>query len=253
MSPETAASRSENARSSDSPRVAIVIPTYNEAENLPRLCERLRELPVDGLGLIVVDDASPDGTGLVADDLSGRFEGYFRVIHRHKKLGLGEAYKVGFKAALEDGAETVIEMDADLSHPPQQIPPMLEKLQAADVVVGSRYVPEGGVDPKWNRFRRALSYVGNVGIRTLVGVDVRDATSGFKAFRRSALEAVNLESMQTSGFGFQAEVALACQRAGLAVVEHPYTFLDRTVGTSKMSVGIIYEAVLKLLPLRFKR
>lgn len=235
------------------PSVAVVVPTYNEVANLPVLYERLMALGIAGLGLVIVDDGSPDGTGEVAERLAAVHDGYFRVIHRQSKQGLGRAYIVGFQAALDDGAKTVVEMDADLSHPPEELPAMLDKLRGADVVVSSRYVAGGGVDPDWSVARRLLSSLGNTGIRLLVGVRVRDATAGFKAFRREALEAVHLESMRISGFGFQAEMALACERAGLRVVEHPYTFMERTAGASKMSLGIVFEAAWRLLPLRFKR
>ena len=144
-------------------------------------------------------------------------------------------------------------MDADLSHPPAEVPKMLEKLADADVVVGSRYVLKGGVAKEWSIGRRLLSLIGNAGIRRLVGVKALDATSGFKAFRRAALEKIDLDSFRASGFGFQAEVALACQRAGLRVVEHPYVFAQRASGVSKMSAWIVLEAIFKLIPLRFKR
>lgn len=235
------------------PIVAVVVPTYNEADNLPVLYERLMAIGIDGLGFVIVDDGSPDGTGDVADELAAGHDGYFRVIHRQLKQGLGRAYVAGFQAALDDGAGTVVEMDADLSHPPEELPAMLDKLRDADIVVGSRYVAGGGVDPDWSVSRRLLSSLGNTGIRLLVGVRVRDATAGFKAFRREALETIRLESMRISGFGFQAEVALACERAGLRVVEHPYTFMERTAGASKMSMGMVVEAAWRLLPLRFIR
>lgn len=234
-------------------KVAIVVPTYNEAENLPPLVERLTALDIDGLGFVIVDDGSPDGTGNVADRLAQDFDGVFKVIHRAGKQGLGTAYVAGFRAALDAGADAVVEMDADLSHPPDEVPRMVAKLADADVVVGSRYVSGGGVDPGWSFGRRMISYWGNVGIRLVVGLRVRDATSGFKAFRASALETIGLDTLHLTGFGFQPEMAHACQRAGLRVVEHPFTFVDRKVGQSKMSLGIALEAFWRLAPLRFRR
>jgi dolichol-phosphate mannosyltransferase len=235
------------------PKIVIVIPTFNEAENLPVVYERICEQNIPGLCFIIVDDNSPDGTGQIADDLSARHDGVFRVIHRCEKKGLGRAYVAGFKAAIEEGAEIVVEMDADLSHPPEEIPRMLQALEGHDVVVGTRYMDGGGVDPSWSLGRRWLSWLGNAGIRVLVGIAVADATSGFKVFRRSALERVDLDSLRSDGFAFQAEMTLACERAGLRIAQHPYSFRMRAAGDSKMSAGIVYEAVVRLLPLRFKR
>lgn len=233
-------------------RVAVVIPTYNEAENLPVVVERLEKLGIDGLGFVIVDDGSPDGTGDIAEKLAAEFHGTFEVIHRPGKGGLGPAYVRGFSRAMELGAETIVQMDADLSHPTMEIPDMLAKLQDADVVVGSRYVEGGGVDPGWSFLRRQISFWGGVGIKLVLGLKVKDTTSGFKVFRRSALEAVRIERLKLSGFGFQPEVAYRCQQAGLRVVEHPFVFLDRTAGKSKMSLGIMLEAFYRLLLLRIK-
>jgi len=205
------------------------------------------------MGIIIVDDDSADGTGKVADRLAIEFDGYFHVIHREGKLGLGSAYVAGFKLALDAGAQFIIEMDADLSHPTQEVPELLQKLQEFDVVVGTRYSSGGDVDPSWNLGRRLLSRLGNIGIIALVGVHVSDATSGFKGFRRSALENVDLNDFKANGFAFQAEMTMACQRAGLAIGEHPYVFRMRNAGDSKMSAGIVYEAIVRLLPLRFRR
>ena len=240
------------ARSVAAVRVAIVIPTYNEAENLPRLVEQLDALGVPGLGYVVVDDGSPDGTGEVAERLAASHPGRFIVVHRKGKQGLGTAYVAGFRAALGAGAEHIVEMDADLSHPPAEVPKMLEKLRDADVVTGSRYVQGGSADPSWGFLRRQTSAWGNRGIRRILGLRVRDATSGFKAFRRSALEAIGLHNLRLAGFGFQAEVAYACQKRGLRVVEHPYNFVDRKLGKSKMSLGIVAEAFWRLTLLRLR-
>ena len=233
-------------------KVAIVIPTYNEAENLPVLIEKLTALGIEGLGFIVVDDGSPDGTGEIADSLSAEYPGVFDVIHRESKQGLGKSYVVGFTRALELGAQQIVQMDADLSHPPGEVPKMLTALEGADIVVGSRYARGGGVDPTWSFARRQISYWGGVGIRLVLGLKVKDATSGFKAFRRSAMEAVNIQRMTLSGYGFQPEVTYRAQKAGLQIAEHPFTFLDRTAGKSKMSAGIAAEALYRLFLIRVR-
>ena len=234
------------------PRVAVVVPTYNEAENLQELVIRLFELRIPNLRLIVVDDGSPDGTGDVATNLGRQTDGRVELIQRHEKLGLGTAYVSGFKRVL-GSADYVVQMDADLSHKPEYLPSMLDCLENADVVVGSRYVSGGGVDETWSVFRRFLSYIGNVGIRMVSGVMVKDATSGFKAFRSSALGMIDLDSLQCKGFAFQAEMAHACQWKGHRVVEHPIVFDDRIRGHSKMSLDIVVEASWRLLSLRRKR
>ena len=193
------AGRSAESRPSrtKAPAVIVVIPTYNEAENLPVLISALCDQKIKDLGIIVVDDDSPDGTGEIADRLVGEFPGYFEVIHRPRKLGLGPAYVAGFQVALQTGAFAVIEMDADMSHPVADVPTLIAALKNHDVIVGSRYIPGGSVDPSWSFPRRALSWLGNRGIRLLVGVKVKDATSGFKAFRSSTLRSSRFPSSAT--------------------------------------------------------
>jgi dolichol-phosphate mannosyltransferase len=233
-------------------KVAIVIPTYNERENLPVLITELRALGIEGLGFVIVDDGSPDGTGELADELASEYDGVFDVIHRERKQGLGRSYIAGFTRALELGAEKIVQMDADLSHPPAEVPEMLALLEEVDVVTGSRYVRGGGVDPSWSFLRRQISFWGGVGIRMVLGLNVRDATSGFKAFRRSALVTIGLDGLKLSGYGFQPEVAYRAQKAGLSTVEHPFVFMDRTAGKSKMSFGIALEALYRLLLIRLR-
>ena len=182
-----------------------------------------------------------------------KYGGRVEVIQRGGKLGLGTAYVRGFSQALSEGADYVLQMDADLSHPPEAIPALLDKLSEAKVVVGSRYVEHGGVDESWSLSRRALSYFGNLGIRLITGLRVRDATSGFKAFQAATLRALDMSTFRCTGFAFQAEMAHACQRNAYTVAEHPIIFMDRTRGKSKMSLAIVVEAVLKLLPLRWSR
>ena len=233
--------------------MAVVVPTYNESETLPQLIEKVVAQGIDGLGFIVVDDGSPDGTGAIADGLADEFTGVFIVLHREGKQGLGTAYMAGFQTALDAGAQNIVEMDADLSHPPEVLPGLIAELDEADVAVASRYTPGGGVDPGWSWARKQISYWGNVGIRLILGLEVKDATAGFKAFRRTTLERIGLDRLRLSGFGFQAEVAYRCEQTGLKVVEHPYVFMERTAGKSKMSFGIVVDAFFRLSWLRIRR
>jgi dolichol-phosphate mannosyltransferase len=242
-----------NGSATDSIKVVIVVPTYNEAETLPILVEKVLQQNIDGLGFVVVDDGSPDGTGDIADRIADDFDGVFIVLHREGKQGLGTAYMAGFQTALDAGAERIIEMDADLSHPPEVLQGLINELESADVAVASRYVAGGGVDPEWSWGRQQISYWGNVGIRLILGLNVKDSTAGFKGFRRKTLESIGIDRLKLSGFGFQAEVAYRCQQAGMNVVEHPYVFMDRTVGKSKMSLGIVVEAFFHLSWLRITR
>lgn len=233
-------------------KVVIIIPTYNEAENLPELVSRLFALNIPNTKLIVVDDNSPDGTAQVAYKLADRFPGNLEIIERQSKQGLGTAYLEGFARALEDGADYVLQMDADLSHAPEYVPAFVNELEHADVVVGSRYTNGGGVDESWGLKRRLLSGLANWGIRRIAGLRVKDATSGFKAYRSSALRGLEQTQFRCKGFGFQVEVAHACQRRGYTIVEHPIIFFDRTVGRSKMSPQIMFEAFWRLSLLRLK-
>ncbi len=237
------------------PAVTVVVPTYNEAENIPELARRLFALEGMDLRILVVDDGSPDGTAAVARELSGRCGGRIDVIERAGKLGLGTAYREGFAAALAGGPDFVFQMDADLSHPPEELPAMLRALSGADVVVGSRYTRgPGRVDAAsgWGAHRVAISSLGNLSIRLVAGLRVRDATSGFKGYRAGALAALDLGSMRCRGFGFQAEVAFACQARGHSVAEHPYVFGTRLHGTSKMSAGIVIEAIVSITWMRMR-
>ncbi len=237
----------------DGKLVAVVVPTYNEAENLPELARRLFRQNIGNLILIVVDDNSPDGTAGVAHRLEQQFDGRVQLLLRNTKQGLGTAYVAGFTHALAEGAEYIVQMDADLSHPPESLPGLLHDLETADVVVGSRYVGEGGVDERWSLPRRLLSVSANLGIRTVSGLKVNDATSGFKGFRREALSKVDLTKLRSKGFAFQAEMIHACQRRGYRIVEHPFRFANRVRGSSKMSIYIAVEALWRLASLRWKK
>lgn len=233
--------------------VAVVAPTYNEADNLPTLAERVFGLGIPGIRLIVVDDNSPDGTGDVARAISGRFGNRLELIERESKAGLGTAYIDGFSHAIAQGADYVLQMDADLSHAPEYIPAFLDALRCADVVVGSRYTQGGAVDEGWHFKRHMLSSTANVCIRFVAGLKVKDCTTGFKAFRADALRAIDLDGMRCKGYGFQAEVAYACQRRGYRVVEHPIVFYDRAEGESKLSLGIIAEVLWWLATLHLRK
>lgn len=250
MARHLSGSNSINGTFTDDVDVAIVIPTYNEADNLPTIAGQLFNLKVPNLGIIVVDDASPDGTGAIADSLVDAHAGRFIVVHRAGKQGLGTAYVNGFQVALDTGVNKIVQMDCDLSHPTKEVSAMLDALDDADVVAGSRYCSGGDVDPNWSKSRVLLSRWANYGIRMVLGLRVRDATSGFKAYRRSTLETIKLHRLRLSGFGFQAEVAYRVQQSNLVTVEHPYIFMERTAGKSKMSLGIAIEALWRLTLLR---
>ncbi|MFZ0014526.1 MAG: polyprenol monophosphomannose synthase [Acidimicrobiia bacterium] len=220
-------------------RITVALPTYNEAENLPDIAPRIL---AHGYRLLIIDDGSPDGTGDIADDLAAG-DPRVTVLHREKKLGLGPAYAAGFDRALEDGAEVVIEMDADFSHDPADLPRLVEAIDhGADVAIGSRYVP-GGDTPDWPLGRRLISKGGNLYARIMLGIPTRDATAGFRAFRAGALRALPYDTAEASGYGFQVEMAWRAHQLGLQVVEVPISFRDRTRGTSKMGTNIVIEAM----------
>jgi dolichol-phosphate mannosyltransferase len=223
----------------------IVLPTYNERENLPAMIAALMGL-APRIRIVVVDDASPDGTGEIADAIAASYSNRIHVLHRPSKTGLGDAYVAGFRVALSSGAERIFEMDADFSHPVSAIPEMLRLAETCDVVVGSRYVRGGSVDRRWSRGRRVLSWGGNQYARLLTGLRVHDATAGFKCFRREALEVLPLGEIRSQGYNFQIEMAMRCQRAGLRVVEHPIHFAERSQGESKMTPQIALEALWRI-------
>jgi dolichol-phosphate mannosyltransferase len=226
----------------------LVLPTYNEAENVEPLVEAARAKLPASAQILVVDDNSPDGTGGIADRLAERHDNV-RVLHRARKEGLGPAYIAGFRAALAGGAGLVLEMDSDFSHDPAYLPRLLETARRADVVLGSRYVAGGGVSD-WGPLRRAVSRGGSAYARLVLGVDVRDLTGGFKCFRREVLEAIDLDAISTRGYAFQVEMTYRAIRLGFKVVEVPIVFRERRVGTSKMDLGIAVEAVWRLPLLR---
>ncbi len=220
----------------------VVVPTYNEADNLVSVVARLRRAAGD-VDVLVVDDDSPDGTGEIADQLAVG-DPHVHVLHRRSKEGLGAAYRAGFAWGLERGHDAFLEMDADLSHDPADVPRLLDALAGADLVIGSRYIPGGGV-VDWPARRERLSRGGNLYVRMMTGLPVADATSGFRAFRRATLEALDVASVRSEGYCFQIELALAAWRAGFRVVEIPITFTERRAGASKISRRIVVEAVLR--------
>ncbi len=234
-------------------RFVIVLPTYNERDNLERVVEAIgaerARTPFPG-DVLVVDDASPDGTGVLADELAAT-RPWVHVLHRPDKRGLGRAYVDGFRWALERDYTHILEMDADLSHPPDAIPRLLEAAADADLVLGSRYVAGGGVTG-WPAHRRAISRGGSLYARTLLGVSVRDLTGGFKCFHRRVLESADLDSVHGQGYVFQIELTYRTLRMGGRVREVPITFCDRTAGTSKMTLAIVAEAVWKVPALRLR-
>lgn len=232
----------------------IVIPTYNEADNLPAITADLLALDVHDLQLLVVDDDSPDGTGQIADELAEkRHPGRVHVIHRKGKLGLGTAYITGFTRAMELGADYVIQMDADFSHSPSYIPQMLEQIKDYDVVVGSRYVGGGELDERWSWWRWLLSWWANVvWARVILGVRTKDATAGFKCWRRSALQRIGLERITSNGYVFQVEMAYVSEKLNFRILEIPIYFEDRRIGQSKMTVPVKIEAALRVFEIRWR-
>ena len=236
------------------PGAWLILPTYNEAENIgPLVRAALPQLEASGEEprILIVDDGSPDGTGRIADELAEEL-GPVAVLHRPVKEGLGRAYVAGFQTALAGGADYVLEMDSDFSHDPADIPRLVAAAREADVALGSRYVPGGGVTD-WGRVRRALSRGGSWYARTLLRVPVRDLTGGFKCFRRRVLEALDLTTIRADGYGFQIEVTYRALQAGFTVKEVPIVFRDRRVGRSKMTARIALEAVWKVPALRLRR
>jgi dolichol-phosphate mannosyltransferase len=232
----------------------IVIPTYNERENLPTLVEKIRSLPINDVELLIVDDNSPDGTGALADEYAAKKNSRVHVLHRSGKLGLGTAYVAGFGRALELGAERVVQMDADLSHPPEKLLELVEASRDHDLVIGSRYVPGGSLDRDWPAWRKALSGFGNFYARTILGLKVRDVTAGFRMWRREALQRIPLHRIRSNGYMFQVEMAYLASKLGLSFKEIPIYFAERRFGESKIDLSIQIEAAISVwkLPFRYR-
>ena len=233
--------------------IRVVLPTYNEADNLESIAAAVLDAVPEGTGILVVDDASPDGTGEIADRLAAS-DPRIEVLHRADKRGLGPAYVAGFGRALAGGATRIVQMDADFSHDPADVPRLIAATEGdagADLALGSRYVPGGGVGD-WGRGRQAISRWGSIYARTWLGLPIRDLTGGFKCFRREVLESIRLETVSALGYAFQIETTYRAVQAGFSVAEIPIVFSDRRVGESKMSRAIVAEAAWRVPIMRFR-
>ena len=231
-------------------KTLIIIPTYNELENLRPLLEGVFA-NAPQTNVLIVDDNSPDGTGKLADEISAE-NARVHVMHRTGKLGLGTAYIAGFKYAIAQGYDAAFEMDADFSHDPKYLPDFLKAIENADLVIGSRYV-KGGSTPNWTLVRRIISGGGNIYTRLVLGVPMHDCTAGFRCYRREVLENIGLDNVQAQGYAFQVEMAYRVYKKGYRIVETPIVFMDRRVGTSKMSGNIFAEGFVSVLRLRFSK
>jgi dolichol-phosphate mannosyltransferase len=233
-------------------KTLVIVPTYNELENLPLLLKGIFS-NAPATDVLVVDDNSPDGTGALADKLS-LDDSRIHVLHRSGKLGLGPAYIAGFKFAIEHGYDAIFEMDADFSHDPRYLPDFLEQIEHADLVIGSRYIP-GGSTPNWSWGRRLISGFGNLFVHIVLPElsSVHDCTAGFRCYRRHVLESLGLDTVRSLGYGFQVELTYRTHKYGFKIVETPIVFMDRRVGKSKMSRAIVLEAFTFVLRARFKK
>ncbi|GHF24590.1 dolichyl-phosphate beta-D-mannosyltransferase [Amycolatopsis deserti] len=238
-----------------SPKVTVVVPTYNERDNLPNLVGQLTGLGLPGLHVLVVDDNSPDGTGDVADKLAAENPDHIGVLHRTEKDGLGRAYVAGITRALEEGADMVVQMDADLSHPVEAVPRMIEKLATSDaaVVLGSRYVAGGSLAGEWGWHRKALSAWANFYVNAILRLRVKDATAGFKAWRAETLRRIDIATIRSNGYAFQVEMNYRTVKQGLRIAEIPIRFEERADGVSKMSLAVQLESALMPWKLLFGR
>jgi dolichol-phosphate mannosyltransferase len=233
------------------PKTLVVIPTYNEVENISKISSALLELKIADLEILVVDDDSPDGTGRVADQLVEQYPGQFHVMHRAGKLGLGTAYIQGFQWALTQGYKYVIHMDADFSHPPEFVPQMLSVIPDYDVVVGSRYIKGGKLDVDWPWYRRLLSWWANsIWVRLILGTKTKDSTAGFKCWTADALQRIKLERVCSTGYVFQVEMCYLAEKLGFRIKEIPIYFNERRSGESKMDNHVKLEAALRVIELR---
>jgi dolichol-phosphate mannosyltransferase len=228
-------------------RTIVVIPTYNEADNVEPIFQAIMEPGIPDLSVLIVDDTSPDGTGEIVERLMREHPGQIELLRRPGKEGLGKAYKAGFSHALERGADAIVQMDADFSHSPRYIPQMLENLKQADVVVGSRYVMGGKLDERWEFGRYLLSWWANsIYTRLILNMQTKDSTAGFKAWRRATLIGLDLERIHSNGYDFQVEMAYVAERLGYRILEIPIFFEDRRIGKSKMSIPVKIESALRV-------
>lgn len=224
-------------------RILVIVPTYNERESLPLIIRRVRAAVPEAF-ILVADDNSPDGTGAIADSLAEN-DDHVQVMHRHGKEGLGAAYIAGFTWGLQNGYDVLVEMDADGSHQPEQLPRILQALRGADLVLGSRWIPGGGTE-NWSKGREVLSRGGNAYTRAMLGVPLHDATGGYRAFRADTLRGIDLQTVASQGYCFQVDLAWRAVQRGFIVREVPITFVEREVGSSKMSRAIVAEALLRV-------
>ena len=229
------------------PKTIVVLPTYNEAENLPLMVKALFDLNIENLSILVVDDNSPDGTGKIADDLAAEYPQKVIVLHRAQKNGLGAAYIEAFKKALDMGADYILHMDCDFSHQPKYVPELLANMENYDLVLGSRWMKGGSVDESWGFYRKLLSTFANrVYIPTILGIPVHDATGGFRCWRRQTLIGIDLDRIRSKGYVFMVEMVYVTYRLGFRVKEVPIHFPDRKLGISKMGAGIQIEAATRV-------
>jgi len=225
--------------------IVVIVPTYDEAENLPKMVSALFALPLD-LEVLVVDDASPDGTGTIADELSKVHPGRMNVMHRTGKLGLATAYLQAFQTLFKSNVDAIVHMDCDFSHDPAVLVEMAKRIESCDVVFGSRYVPGGSTDVRWSLWRKALSAWGNFYARSILGLSIHDVTAGFRMWRREALQSMPLERVKSSGYVFMVEMCYLADCMGLRICETPIHFADRRWGKSKMSFKIQAEAAIRV-------
>lgn len=231
-------------------KITMVIPTYNESENLPKLVHDVLALPLEDIHVLIVDDNSPDGTGDVAEKLRVQYNDRVHCLHRAGKLGLGSAYREGFKKAIEEDADYIGQMDADFSHPIDKIPLMVKELEHADLVIGSRYVKGGSLDENWPFYRKWLSGFGNAYARVILSLPNRDVTGGFKLWKKETLQAMPMDTIKSNGYVFQVEMNYVASKMGFKIVEIPIYFQERTMGKSKMNMKISMEAAWRTIALR---
>ncbi|MFA6255220.1 MAG: polyprenol monophosphomannose synthase [Patescibacteria group bacterium] len=233
------------------PKIIIVIPTYNEKNNIIKLIEQIFALGIEGLNILVVDDNSPDGTGRIVEERK-KINPQLDILHRQQKAGLGKAYLAGFSEALKRGADYIFEMDADFSHDPRYIPEFLNKIKDYDLVLGSRYIFGGGTK-NWNLVRRLISRFGNIYARLILNLPLKDLTGGFKCYRHAVLEKINLADLSSVGYNFQIETTFKAYQAGFRIAEIPIIFTERAEGKSKFNLKIILESFWQVLLLRLKK
>lgn len=231
-------------------KITLIIPTYNEVENIPSLLRSLFNLPLQNLHVLIVDDDSPDGTGQLAEELKNQYHHQIEVLHRSGKLGLGTAYIQGFQHCLEAGSDLIGQMDADFSHPPQKVLDLVDTLSTHDMALGSRYIPGGSLDENWAFWRKGLSAFGNFYARTILHLPIKDVTGGFRLWKRETLSQLPLERVRSNGYVFQVEMAYITHRCGFNIQEIPIHFAERKFGKSKMSLRIQLEAAVRIWQLR---